>query len=308
MKYMNRIFFVLVLILSSALSFAQTTSELMARRYDLIVSKVGPAGLGVETVLNAWEKADSTNLDMLLGRFRYCLTRAQSTNVVAKQEKKYLGMDPILSLKDTLGREVYYFQEVSYDDELFGKAAKILDKAVSLYPDRLDLRVIKANVYIDYEKGSPDLALNYLVALADEGAARKKDWDFEKKKEGKEFFKAAMQEYCYKLFSIGTPSSREAFFKLSEHLNKLFPEEVDFLNNIGSYHLVSKDYKSALKCYSKVLKKHPEDLTAIQNCVLAARLMKNSKMERKYLNMMAKYAPEKDALVAKARIEALNRK
>jgi tetratricopeptide (TPR) repeat protein len=283
---MKRMFFVSALILSSVLSFAQTTSELMARRYNLIVSQVGPSGLGVETVLNAWEKVDSTNLDMLLGRFKFYLSGAQSTNVVVKQEKKYLGMDPILNLKDTLGREVYYFQEINYDDELFGKAIKVLDKAATLYPDRLDLRAMKANLYITYEKGSPDLALDYLIALASEGAARKEDWDFEGKKEGREFFKSAMQEYCYNLFSIGTGPSRKAFFDLSVHLNRLFPESVDFLNNVGSYHLVSKDYKSALKCYSKVLKKHPEDLTALQNSALAARLLKNRKLEQKYLQMI----------------------
>ena len=153
------------------------------QRYNLLVSKLGPTGVGVETVLDAWAQADSTDEKLLAARFNYYLTKAQRTEIVKKQSKKYLGMTPLLTLKDSTGVDIHYYQEVFYDDELFGKAAKILDKAVSLYPDRLDLRVIKANVYIDYEKGSPDLAMNYLVALADEGAARKKDWDFEKKKE-----------------------------------------------------------------------------------------------------------------------------
>ena len=294
--------------LMSVLSLAQNTNDIYERRYQLITGQVGPAGLGVETVLNAWEKADSTNVNMLLGRFRYYLAKGQTTNVVARHEKKYLGLEPILSLKDSLGREVYYFQEVSYDDEFFGLAVKPLDKAISLYPDRLDLRAYKANVYITYEKGSPDMALDYLIALADEGAARKADWEFEGEKQDVEFFKSAMQEYCYNFFVIGTPSSRKAFLELSLHLNKLFPDKVDFLNNIGSYHLVSEDYKNALKAYSKVLKKHPDDLTAIQNCVLAARLMKNPKLEIKYLQMMVEHGPEKDAQVAKARIAGLSRK
>ena len=80
------------------------------------------------------------------------------------------------------------------------------------------------------------------------------------------------------------------------------------MNNVGSYYLVSENYKSALKTYSKVLKKCPDELTAIQNCVLAARMMKDTKLEIKYLQMMVKYAPEKDALTAKARLDALTRK
>lgn len=308
MNMMRRVFYVLVLCLASVLSYAQNTSDIYERRYQLITGQVGPAGLGVETVLNAWEKADSTDIRMLMGRFRFYLAKGQTTDVVAKHEKRYLGLSPILSLKDSLGREVYYFQETNYDDECFGLAVKTLDKAIALYPDRLDLRAHKANIYITFEKGSPDMALDYLVSLADEGAARKEDWDFDGQKQDVEFFKDAMQEYCYNFFNIGTPSARNAFLKLSQHLNKLFPDRADFLNNIGSYYLVTENYKNALKCYSKVLKKYPDDLTAIQNCVLASRLMKNPKLEIKYLQMMAEYAPEKDAIAAKARIAGLSRK
>ena len=304
---MKRIFVGLILVLGSVLASAQT-SEMYERRYNLVTGQLGPAGLGVETILNAWEKVDSTNLNMILGRFRYYLAKGQSTEIVTKHEKKYLGMDPLLKLKDSLSRDVYYYQEISYDDELFGQAVKQVDKAISLYPNRLDLRTLKANTYLIYEKGSPELTLAYLKSLASEGASRKVEWDYENEKQDKEFFKDAMQQYCYSLFVLGTPSARVAFYDLSLHLNKLFPDKVDYLNNVGSYYLVSENYKSALKTYSKVLKKWPEDLTAIQNCVVASRMMKDPKLEVKYLQMMVKFAPEKEALTAKARIDVLNKK
>lgn len=304
---MKRVFIGFILMLVSVLAGAQT-SDLYERRYNLIAEQLGPAGLGVETILNAWEKVDSTNVNMLLGRFRYYLAKGQSTEVVSRPEKKYLGMDPILKLKDSLNRDVFYYQETSYDDELFGQAMKPMDKAISLYPDRLDLRVLKANVYLTYEKGSPELTSSYLKSLASEGAARKEDWNFDGEMKDKEFFKDAMQEYCYSLFVLATPQARKAFYELSQHLYKLFPDRIDFLNNVGSYYLVTEDFKAALKVYSKVLKKYPDNLVAIQNCVLASRMMKDTKLEIKYLQMMIKYAPEKEALTAKARLESLNKK
>lgn len=297
-----------IMMLVSVLSYAQSQSEMLERRYNLIVSQVGQAGLGVETVLNSWEKVDSTNLKMLLGKFNYYFTKAQTTNIVAKQEKKYLGCDPILTLKDSLGRDVYYFQDVEFDDESYGKALKVVNKVIALNPDRLDLKFMKANAFLEYEKGSPDMTLNYLMDLSDVGAARTTDWKFAEETKDKKFFQEAMQEYCYNLFAIATPSSREAFMKLSTKLNKLFPSNNDFLNNIGSYYLVNSDFKSALKIFSKVLKKQPDNLTAIQNSVLASRFMKDSKSEIKYLQMMVKYAPANEALTAKARIEVLNKK
>ena len=304
---MKRVFIGLVLLMGSVLASAQT-SESFERKYNMIVQQLGPAGLGVETVLNAWEKVDSTNVNMLLGRFRYYLAKGESTEVVSKYEKRYLGMDPILKLTDSLNREVYYYQETSYDDELFGLAMKPMDKAISLYPERLDLRVLKANVYMTYEKGSPEMTSAYLKSLATEGAARKEDWNFDGEMTDKEFFKDAMEQYCYSIFQIATPQAREAFYELSQHMYKLFPDRINFLNNVGSYYLVTEDFKAALKVYSKVLKKYPDNLVAIQNCVVASRMLKDPKLEVKYLQMMVKYAPQREALLAKSRMEALNKK
>ena len=77
--------------------------------------------------------------------------------------------------------------------------------------------------------------------------------------------------------------------RLSRKLNGIFPEYLDFLNNIGSYQLMSQDYKGALKTYGKVLKKEPDNLTALQNCLLAARRMKNPKLIEKYNLQLQKY-------------------
>jgi lipoprotein NlpI len=96
-----------------------------------------------------------------------------------------------------------------------------------------------------------------------------------------------MQEYCYSFYSIGSEMSREAFRRLSEKLAGIYPSNPEFVNNIGSYYLLKHEYKTALKYYNKVLKKHPGDRTAMQNALIAAKKMKNTKLEKKYQAMMA---------------------
>lgn len=308
MIYMKRILvtFVVALICSAA-AFAQTESERYEQRYDLLVSKVGAAGVGVETVLNNWEKVDSLNPKMLLGKFTYYFTKAQTTQVVTKDSPKYLGMEPILTLKDTLGKDVFYFQENFFDDELYAQAIKTADKAIALWPDRLDFRFLKANAYIAYEKESPDMALAYLQNLVKENSTGKA-WEYDGAEVDEYFFEDAMQEYCFSFYSIGSPASHEAFRTLSEQLYALFPDNTGFLNNIGSYYLIKQEYKTALKQYDKVLKKQKDDYIAIQNAMLASRRLKNVKLEKKYLAMMVKYGPEKDSKLAETRLAALNAK
>lgn len=282
-------------------------SDRYEQRYNLLVSKLGPAGVGVETVINAWEKADSASSNMLLAKFNYYFTKSQTSEVVSKPGKKYLGMDPVLTLKDSTGTDIYYYQENMYDDELYGMAVKAADKAISIYPEKLDFRFLKANAYIAYEKESPDMAIAYLLSLVEESTTRKV-WLYNEQPSDATFFSEAMLDYCFSFYTIGSPAAMKAFHALSERMNQLDPRNPGFINNIGSYHLVvNEDYKTALKYYNKALKLQPDDYTAIKNCVTIARRQKNVKMEKKYLQMLVQHGSDSDKLAAQARLQQIGK-
>ena len=153
-------------VLAAATAVAQTpSSKEFNERYQLLVSKLGPSGVGIETLLDKWEAAYPDDADMLLGKFTYYFSKSQSSAVVAKPQEKFLGEKPVLTLKDTLGNPVNYFQVTDYDDELFGMSQKSIEKAIQLNPDRLDLRFLKVAALTGYEKESPDMALSNLKSL-----------------------------------------------------------------------------------------------------------------------------------------------
>ena len=85
------------------------------------------------------------------------------------------------------------------------------------------------------------------------------------------------------------------------------PESHCFLTNLGSYMFVVKhDSKAALKCYNKVLKKHPDDYPTIRNCVILARTSKDVKLEKKYLRMLLEVTDDPtEQASAKVRLENL---
>lgn len=59
-------------VLAAATAMAQTpSSKEFNERYQLLVSKLGPSGVGIETLLDKWEAAYPDDADMLLGKFTY---------------------------------------------------------------------------------------------------------------------------------------------------------------------------------------------------------------------------------------------
>ena len=308
---MKRFLTLLVALVLPLSLLAQTTQEDYIRRYNNLVNRVGPAGVGVETLLDKWAEAYPDDLQQLLARFSFWFNKGQTSNVIQLPQDRYLGREPLVPLTDSLGRKNNYFEDIVYEDESFGLALEALDKAVALNPQRLDLRLLRIDALTAYEKGSPDMALASLKALVDENYKQHPAWTHESlEKVDDEVFKALIQDYCFTFFRLGTDSSAEAFKALSEHCLTYSKDDPLFLDNIGSYWLVSKkDYKKAQKCYDQVLKKHPDDVTAIRNCLLLARAKKDVKLEKKYLAMMAKYGEtDVDRASASARLEALNKK
>ncbi len=296
-----------VIILFPLSAQTKPTQKEYLDRYQLLVSKLGADGVGIETLLQRWGKDYPDDTDMLLGKFSYYLTKSQSSSIEVKEAAKYLGNAPALTLKDSLGRDVNYFQVVNYDDELFGKATQAIEKAIELNPDRLDLRLFKISSLIGYEKDSPDMALAGLKALIDYNGHSHPKWEYPGVEPSDELFPSVIQEYCYAFFKIGTPHCFEAFKDLSEKMLSYYPGQTAYMTNIGSYYLVYKhDSKNALKMYNKVLKKSPDDYTAIKNCVLLARNDKNIKLEKKYLPMLVRVTPdETEKASAQARLNAL---
>ena len=278
----------LTLALLPLCALAQTPQEDYLRRYNNLVERVGPDGLGVETLIDKWEADCPDDIQPLLARFSFCFARSQSSHVIQLDRDRYLGQEPVLPLKDSLGRRCNWFQDYDYDDELYAAANLAIDKAIAMEPLRLNLRFLKINAMMAYEKEQPEMTLIELKNLADKHFKTHPAWEYEGLGSvDDEQFKAFMQDYCVTIFRLGSDSSAQAFKSLSEHLLRYCKDEPMYVDNLGSYYLVKRDYKKALKYYEQVLKKHPDDATALQNGLLLARAKKDAKLEKKFKDRIA---------------------
>lgn len=292
---------------SMAALSAQGTAQEYLERYNLLSSRLGTTGLGIETLIGKWEADFPDDGDMLAAKFIYYYQKARKTEVKALDKERHMGSAPLLSLNDSSGRKVNYFEVAAFDDEMFRKASDALDKAIRLKPDALDLRIGKVNALINYEGESPDMALQSILSLIDYDAAYHPQWTWENSASEDGRFCGEAQNVCHDFYRIGSPVSMEAFRTVAERMCKYYPADSRFLSDLGSYYLTwGKDSKTALKYYRKALKANPDDYAAIKNCVLLARREKDVKLERKYLPRLAAVSPdETERNAATARMEAL---
>ena len=304
---MKKIMMAALALACSVSLFAQTSAQDYLSRYNLLVGKLGYDGVGIETLVHKWEADYPEDVDMLCAKFNYYFTKCQQSQVVAKDQDRFLGAEPVLSLKDSTGKCVNYFQEVFFDDEMYGIASQALDKAIRLRPDQINLRLSKINSLLAYEKESPDMATQSIRSLIDYHCTTHPHWMFGQEAYSDEDFKTAIIEYCYVLFRTASPASYESFKSVSEKMLSYHPKDADFMNNIGSYYLVAKkDYKTAQKYYTKTLKLSPDNYGAIRNSVIISRKLNNTKLEKKYLQALMRVSPdEMEKASAKVRLEAL---
>ena len=310
MKSLRTALLIVSALLLARPSFSQeTTAQQYKDRYATLVKNLGTSGVGIETLLDRWMNDYPDDPDPMEYKFIYYLAKSQTTQIVPRDGKTYLGNEPVLSLTDSLGNPVNYFQDIIYDDEIFGQAIKTLEDAIAKYPNRLDWRFFKATALSEYEKESPDMASAELKSIIDYNYTQHPKWTYPDSEVDNEFFAAGIQEYCVSFFRTATPASREAFREISLKMLDYEPNNVLFLDNVGSYFVTMNDHKTAYKYYNKVLKLQKDDLTAIRNCILMARRDKDVKNEKKYLQMMVTYGEtEADRTSAQMRLDSYNKK
>ena len=259
------------------------------KKYERQVKAVGLSGVGVETILDSWGAADSSSVDYLAARYAFWFDKSHSLVVEAHDSPRYLGMEPMLELSDSSkSNTVWYYQVDSFDDELFGRALRYLDKAAAAMPAELEYRVWKVSALMLYEKESPDMTLGLILSLIDEDRSTGQKWLYQGEEQDRDFFDGLIQEFCWNLFNLGTPQAREAFLKVSEKMLSYDRKSPIFMANVGSYLMSVKEYKKALKQFDKVLKLDPDNDTAIRNCVTIARILRDDKLKSKYNPMLSR--------------------
>ena len=107
---MKKVLIIAALLCGTLIAGAQTTKEDYLRRYNNLIERVGTAGVGVETLLDNWAAAFPDDDQQMLARFAFCFTRSQTSQVIQLNKDRYLGNEPLVPMKDSLGNKCNYYE------------------------------------------------------------------------------------------------------------------------------------------------------------------------------------------------------
>ena len=175
---MRKTLITIVAALACVFASAQDDAAAFKARYERQVRNVGAAGVGVETILTRWEEAFPEDPAVMEGFYKFWFAKSLGSAVVTRDTRRYLGKDPMFSLRDSTGKERFYFEDNAFVDSLFALSQTYIDRAIATEPCELSYRVDTVTSLMLYEKESPDMATQELLKLIDFQRKSHPEWTY----------------------------------------------------------------------------------------------------------------------------------
>jgi tetratricopeptide (TPR) repeat protein len=191
------------------------------------------------------------------------------------------------------------------DDSLLAIANEKIDKAISLYPDRLDLpfgKIAMLFMMEDYEKVMPAL---YKVIERSHLNSNQWTWTLGTPVEdGEEMFKSSMQDYFSRLFDAELDNEA---MQLAEWLLQYYPNEVMFRSDKASLLAITGNNDQALPLFLSIHKDYPDDNIVTSNIAYIYKTMGDKKNALKYYRLLSKCGDEEMEELARQAISELTK-
>lgn len=292
---MKKILFIVMLCIGTFCSHAQTLAEFnaLAQKKDTIAQ---------EAMLKKWEKNGSNDPDFYVAAFNYHFFRA-------RKEVLRLGNDPSgkesLALEDKEGNTAGYLgSSITYDDAEVKKAIRYIDKGISKFPDRLDLRFGKIFLLGETKDYGP--FTKDIVAVIGHSAKIKNSWMWKKGKpldDPEEFMLASVQDYVVTLYNTGDDTLLNNMLEIATAVLQYYPDHVESLSNASIVHMIREEPKKALELLLRAEKLEPKDAVVLGN-IAQAYVMSGDKVNAlKYYEMVIAFGNEDAKVFAKNQIE-----
>jgi tetratricopeptide (TPR) repeat protein len=282
-----------LLVLLAGQSFAQDYNGAFSR---LLIKKDTAAQW---QLLQSWQQANPTDAELFVAFFNYYF-HASRQEMVRLSET---GNDnSSLAITDSTGADVGYLTEdFGYDSATLEKAIQYLDKGISRYATRLDLRCKK--IYALGQIENYERFTNEIITAIEMSNQLKSQWtwaDNKKVDNPEKFFLGAVQDYVVQLYNAGDDQLNR-MRTIAQTVLKYYPKHVESLSNLAITYGLQGDYEKALQSLLQAEKIMPRDAVVLNNIATMYERKGDKINAIKYFELTAKLGDKeiKDEAVKK---------
>ncbi|MGJ1193983.1 tetratricopeptide repeat protein [Sphingobacterium siyangense] len=263
---------VTLLIFGLTLVFNQVFGQTFKQQFNEFVSKKDT--LGQQQLLDKWEKSDSNDPELYIAYFNYFVKKSVKEVVTLGQNPKGNDVLQIMD-KDSSKKEpvAYLYGDTYYDQNILKKGFDYIDKGLSKYPNRLDMRFGK--IYLlgqieNYEKFTAEI-----INTIDYSHVNKNKWTWADNKplgDPENFMLSSIQDYQLQLYNTENDNLIENMKRIAEAVLKYYPEHIESLSNISIVFMLQKQYDKALDTLLKAEKLNLKDCIVLNNIAQTYKL------------------------------------
>lgn len=257
-------------------------------------------------ILQKWEKAKPKDPELYTSFFNYYFQKAR-TEVLSLTTNQPNGES--LVLQDSLEQKVGYLgSTITYDDSNVNDAFSKINKGISLYPDRLDMRFGKI-----YALGKIKDWTNFtteIIATVNYSVTNKNHWTWTNdtnKDDGKEFMLSSIQSYQIQLYNTERDDLLVNMREIALTILKHYPDHIESLSNLSITYFLIGEFEKGIEALFKAEKINPKDAIVLSNIANGYKQIGNKAKSIEYYEKTISYGDENIIAFAKKQIEELKK-
>lgn len=258
-----------------------------------------------ETLLK-WEQARPNDAELFTSYFNYYFQKSKR-EILSLTKKEPEG--EALILKDSINQtEGYLGSTINYGDTDLKNAFAKIDKGISLYPDRLDMRFGKI-----YALGKVEDWANFtseIIKAVNYSATNQNNWTWTnniKKDDGKKFFLASLQSYQVQIYDTENDNLLPNMREIALTILKYYPESVESLSNLSVTYFLWGEFDKGLDALFKAEKINPKDSIVLSNIANGYKQTGNKAKAIEYYEKTIQFGDEEIKTFARNQITELKK-
>ena len=255
-------------------------------------------------VIEQWERAEPESADVYAAWFNYYFKMSMDEVIQMTPVPPQDGQQALRMEGDT-GDSAYMYPKRVYNDSLIAIAIKKIDKAISLYPNRLDLPFGKISMLFtleDYENVMP--AIHQVIERSHLNGNQWKWTLGDPVEDGKEMFKSSMQDYFRKFFDAELDNEA---MQITEWMLQYYPDDVVFRSNKASLLAIAGNIDEALPLFLSIHNDDPDDCIVTSNIAYIYKKKEDKANALKYYRILSECGDEEMEELARQAISELTK-